>query len=87
MTHHGLPLCITADQGTELKNLPIREFAELHKIKLHYISVNNPQSNGSIERFHSTILEHIRILDQEETNTWNNELMLYAILGYNNSIH
>lgn len=87
MTHHGLPTCLTADRGTEFKNLPLKEFAQLHKINLHYISVNNPASNGLIERFHSTILEHIRILEQTRPELSTNELMLYSVLGYNNSIH
>lgn len=87
MSHHGIPLAITADQGTEFKNLPLKEFALLHKINLHFISVNNPQSNGAIERFHSTILEHIRILTKTRCELSTEELMLYAILGYNNSIH
>lgn len=87
MTHHGLPLSVTADQGTEFKNLPLKEFAALHKINLHYTSVNNPQSNGAIERFHSTILEHIRLLQEKHKQAPITELMLFAVLAYNNSIH
>lgn len=87
MTHHGLPLNITADQGTEFKNLPLQEFAALHKINLHFTSVNNPQSNGAIERFHSTILEHIRLLQEKHKQSPITELMLFAVLAYNNSIH
>lgn len=87
MTHHGLPLNITADQGTEFKNLPLKEFAALHKINLHFTSVNNPQSNGAIERFHSTILEHIRLIQQKHKQSPITEVMLFAILAYNNSIH
>lgn len=87
MTHHGLPLNITADQGTEFKNLPLKESAALHKICLHFTSVNNPQSNGAIERFHSTILEHIRLLQEDHKQSPITELMLFAVLAYNNSIH
>lgn len=87
MTHHGLPLNITADQGTEFKNLPLKEFANLHKINLHFTSVNNPQSNGAIERFHSTIIEHIRLLQEKHKQSTITELMLFAVLAYNNSIH
>jgi hypothetical protein len=87
MSHHGPPLCITADQGTEFKNQLIRELAKLHKIKLHLISVNNPESNGAIERFHSTILEHIRIISKNHSDLTTHEIMVYAIIGYNNSIH
>ena len=55
---------------------------------MHYITVNNPQSNGAIERFHSTIIEHLRVI-REKMKIKNDILnqMPYAILGYNNSIH
>lgn len=87
ISHHGVPISVTADQGTEFKNLLIQEFFNLHKIKLHFISVNNPQSNGAIERFHSTILEHIRVLSVTQPDLNTNQLMVYAVIGYNNSIH
>lgn len=76
------------DNGTELKNSLVQEFFKIHKVELHFISVNHPQSNGSIERLHSTLIEHLRII-----RTKNNgkidilNQMPYAILGYNNSIH
>lgn len=87
MTHHNLPINITVDQGTEFKNLPLKEYAALHKINLHFTSVNNPQSNGAIERFHSTITEHIRLLQEKHKQSTITELMLFAVLAYNSSIH
>ena len=88
MTHHGLPTLFVMDNGTELKNAIVKEFLKVHGIKSHYITVNNPQSNGAIERFHSTIIEHLRII--RETTKGKNDIlnqMPYALLGYNNSIH
>jgi hypothetical protein len=40
-----------------------------------------------IERFHSTIIEHLRILRDKKKGLNIKEQMPYAILGYNTSIH
>ena len=87
ITHHGIPHTIVADSGTEFKNGLIQEFVNMHKIKIHYTTPDNPQSNGIIERFHSTIIEHIRILRESKKSLNIKEQMPYALIGYNNSIH
>lgn len=88
MCHHGSPHIVVMDQGTELKNTVVLEFFKTHQIKTHFITVNNPQSNGAIERFHSTLIEHLRVLRAKNNGKIDilNQ-MPYAILGYNNSIH
>lgn len=87
MAHYGLPHKITCDSGPEFKNNLVENFCETHKITLHYITPRNPNSNSPIERFHSTLVEELRILKQETPNRSINTQMLYAILGYNNTIH
>lgn len=84
--YYGVPKSLTMDNGTEFKNDTVRQCLELHKIDVHYITPNNPSSNGLIERLHSTIIEHIRLLKQTNNEPIKN-LMNYAIIAYNNSIH
>lgn len=87
-SHHGIPKQIIIDNGTEFKNSVVTELLELHKIKIHFISPYHPQSNGQIERFHSTIIEHIRLLNTQGFAKISVRMkMLYAILSYNHSIH
>lgn len=86
-THHGLPLTIVSDQGPEFTNQLFSEFTRLHKIQHHKTLANSPNENGIVERFHSTILEHLRILKLEQCSEPITNLMPYAILGYNSSIH
>lgn len=87
-SHHSIPKQIIVDNGREFKNLLITELLGLHKIKVHFICPNHPDSNGIIERFHSTILENIRILNTRGfLKTPVHLKMIYAILGYNHSIH
>lgn len=87
-SHHGIPKQIIVDNGTEFKNSLISELLGLHKVKVHFCTPNHPQSNGVIERFHSTITEHIRLLNtQGFLKTPIKMKMMYAILAYNHSIH
>lgn len=86
-THHGLPLTMTTDQGTEFVNKLVAEFLKVHKVNHHKIAVNAPNENGIIERFHGTILEHLRILKLNKPNEHSKHLVPYALLAYNSSIH
>lgn len=87
--HHGIPKQIIADNGGEFKNDLLQELLKLHKIDIHFISSQHPESNGMVERFHSTVIEHIRILNNRE-NFKNESIetkVKYAIIAYNNSKH
>lgn len=87
-SHHGIPTKIILDNGTEFKNTMVTELLQLHKIKIHFCSPEHPQSNGVIERLHSTLTEHIRLLNNQGfNNTSITQKMKYAILAYNHSIH
>lgn len=86
-THHGIPSTIVTDQGPEFTNALFSEFTKLHKIQHHKILAHTPNDNGIVERFHSTILEHLRILKLEKKNEPAINLMPYAVLAYNSSIH
>jgi transposase InsO family protein len=83
---YGVPTAITSDCGTEFENETIKELLEFHKISIHFTTPRNPESNGMIERFHSTIIESIRMLKQNYRESIIN-LMKYAIIAYNNTIH
>lgn len=86
-THHGLPLTIVTDRGPEFTNQLFMEFVRLHKIQHHKILAYTPNENGMVERLHSTLLEHLRILKLENRGESVINLMLYAVLAYNGSIH
>lgn len=86
-THHGLPLTIVTDNGTEFTNQLFAEFIRLHKINHHRTLPNSPNDNGIIERFHSTLLEHLRILRLRQKDEPTINQMPYAILAYNSSVH
>lgn len=84
---YGTPHKISCDPGTEFNNELLKEITELHKIKLHIGTPNNPNSMGMVERFHSTLIEIYRIAKYEQKYTDAASVMTYAIIAYNNSIH
>lgn len=86
-THHGIPYTLVTDNGPEFTNQLFAEFVRLHKIQHHRIAPHTPNENGIVERFHSTILEHLRILKLEQKNESVLSLINYALLAYNSSIH
>lgn len=87
ISHQGLPLKITTDNGGKFKNKCLEEFCKLHKIELHFTTPKNSNSNCPIERFHSTIAEEIGCLKIAKPQDNINNLMTYALIGYNNAIH
>lgn len=86
-THHNVPSKIVCDEGREFQNNVFKEFCKMNKIELHFTTVNNPNSNAPVERFHSTILEKLRILKLKNPNEQPCNLMISAVLIYNQSIH
>lgn len=86
-THHGMPITVVSDNGPEFSNQLVIEFLKLHNIQHHKVVSHTPNENGIVERFHSTILEHLRILKIQQRNESVINLMSYALLAYNNSIH
>lgn len=86
-THHGIPITIVSDNGPEFSNQLFSEFVRIHKMQHHKVAPHTPNENGIVERFHSTILEHLRILKLEKKGESVINMMPYAILGYNSSIH
>lgn len=87
ISHHDRPKRITCDQGKEFKNNAFEEYLTLLNIDLHFTTPHNPNSNAFIERFHSTIIEKLRVLNVKEPKEkpWNQ--MITAIWIYNQSIH
>jgi len=87
--NYNIPDEITHDAGTEFNNKLVMELLKLYKIKPHITCINNPKSNGIRERFHSTLIEHLRITNQREEfkNATNENKMKLAQIAYNNSIN
>lgn len=86
---YNIPKRITLDNGGEFQNMTFREMAKVYNIDLHFITPNHPNANGQIERFHSTLLEHIRIfkLNKKHNKTPIEQLILLSLIAYHSTIH
>lgn len=83
-----IPKLITFDSGSEFQKL-VKECLQIHRINVHFTSVGHHSSNGDIERLHSTLIEHCRLLKaQPEFSTLNiTRIVHYALVAYNESYH
>lgn len=86
-THHGYPLTLVTDNGTEFVNQIVKEFLKLHNIEHNTTMPHAPNQNGMIERFNSTLLEHLRLLKVKHKNETAKNLIPYALIAYNSSVH
>ena len=84
---HGTPKELVMDNGLEFNNATLKELLKLHKIMPHFTTPQNPNSNSPIERLHSTLLEHIRIMKNKKITDDTKLLMKLAILAYNSTNH
>lgn len=84
---YGIPKKISSDPGMEFNNQLIKEFLSLHKIERHIGTINNPNSMGLVERFHSTLIEIYRLAKYEQKCTDAASIMSYSIMAYNHTIH
>lgn len=71
----------------EFNNSLIRLFCRENNIIAHFTTPNSHTGNSDIERLHSTLLEHIRILKNTNNSLELEEIMIKAVGFYNNSIH
>lgn len=83
----GVPKQIVSDEGTEFQNDVVKELLKSHKITIHFTTPYHHESNGPVERFHSTITEHLRLLREQDKDGDVLSLMPYAIIAYNSTNH
>lgn len=82
----GKPKLIITDQERACTTIDLKDFLAQNNIDLHFASINSSNSNSTVERLHSTLAEHLRIIVNTEKTT--TECALFkALHAYNNSIN
>ena len=87
---YGSPQRIVCDNEPALKSAEIRGILRNLNIDVHYTPPNHSKSNGSVERFHSTLLEIYRCTKeeyQEHEDLSKKELFRISCTLYNNTVH
>ena len=83
--YFGAPRVVLTDQGSNFLNKFTRRIAKRFKIKQIKTTAYHPATNGSIERKHCTLAEHIKMY-VESLSDWDQWLHL-ATFSYNTNVH
>lgn len=65
----GIPLSIKADNGPQFPSVGFRQFCENNNIELINTTPYWPQENGEVERQNRSLLNRLKI-SQEEKRDW-----------------
>ncbi|GFO13362.1 gypsy retrotransposon integrase-like protein 1 [Plakobranchus ocellatus] len=85
-TRLGFPKEIQSDRGQQFMSNLLAEFNSLCDIK-HFVSTPyHPQTNGIVERFHSTLKSIIRKLSHESPSEWS-RFVPAALFAYRGQVH
>ncbi|KAL1123041.1 hypothetical protein AAG570_002129 [Ranatra chinensis] len=80
----GLPGALVMDKGWEFNNAKVRTLLKEFHVNAHFTTPGHPRSHGTVERLHSTIMEHLFLLKLDR-GLEGSEAIARAILAYNNS--
>ncbi|KAJ8730401.1 hypothetical protein PYW07_017439 [Mythimna separata] len=86
ITLFGIPKMILTDQGTNFTAELFKQTCKLLKIKQLWSTPYHPQTQGALERSHSTLKEYLKSYINEEQNNWH-RFVYTAMLAYNSAIH
>ncbi|CAF4870377.1 unnamed protein product [Pieris macdunnoughi] len=82
----GIPKSILTDQGTNFTSDLFKKTCEFLKIKNLWASPYHPQTQGALERSHSTLKEYLKSYINKEQSNWP-RYVYTAMLAYNTSVH
>lgn len=70
-----------------MRSIEIRTLLENLNVQIHFTPPNHSKSNGTVERFHSTLGEIYRCLKPAYPDLNDKELFRIACTTYNNTVH
>ena len=82
----GIPDKLITDAGREFKNKQVGDLLSEFGITTHCTTPGHTRSHGAIERVHSTITEHLHLLELGK-GIVGPEAIYRAVVAYNHSIH
>ena len=82
----GIPKMILTDQGTNFTAELFKKTCEFLKIKQLWSTPYHPQTQGALERSHSTLKEYLKSYVNENQDNWP-RYVFTAMLAYNTAVH
>lgn len=86
ITIFGIPETILSDQGTDFTSNLIKDINKLFKTKHIFSSPYHPQTNGALERSHSTLKDYLKHYINDKQTNWD-EYVPLAMFTYNTHYH
>lgn len=87
ITGYATPKKIICDNEPALKSIEIRSLFQRLNIQVEYTPSNHSQSNGLVERFHSTLSEIFRCIKEKHDDLSQKQIFKIALGLYNQTIH
>nr|CAI5826123.1 unnamed protein product [Callosobruchus analis] len=82
----GIPKFMVTDQGKDFTSELLGHVSKLFKIKHINCTAYHPQSNGALERNHSTLADYLKHYINNDQTDWD-KWIDFAMFSYNTTIH
>ncbi|GBM09461.1 Retrovirus-related Pol polyprotein from transposon 412, partial [Araneus ventricosus] len=83
---YGVPMILHSDQGTNFNSALFTELCKLLGILKTRTTALHPESDGMVERFNRTILNHLSLFVSRNQTDWDTHLPLF-LLAYRSAEH
>ncbi|GBM94250.1 Transposon Ty3-I Gag-Pol polyprotein, partial [Araneus ventricosus] len=83
---YGVPMILHSDQGTNFNSALFTKLCELWGILKTRTTALHPESDGMVERFNRTILNHLSLFVSRNQTDWDTHLPLF-LLAYRSAEH
>ncbi|GBL81190.1 Retrovirus-related Pol polyprotein from transposon 412 [Araneus ventricosus] len=86
ISRYGVPMILHSDQGTNFNSALFTELCKLLGILKTRTMALHPESDGMVERFNRTILNHLYLFVSKNQTDWDTHLPLF-LLAYRSADH
>jgi Integrase zinc binding domain/Integrase core domain len=86
ISHYGIPKSVLTDLGSQFTSELMKQMSKLFKIEHLKTTAYHPQTNGALERSHSTLKDYLTHFITENLDNWD-EFVPLAMFCYNTSVH
>ncbi|GBL81222.1 Transposon Ty3-I Gag-Pol polyprotein [Araneus ventricosus] len=86
ISRYGVPMILHSDQGTNFNSGLFTELCKLLGILKTRTTALHPESDGMVERFNRTILNHLSLFVSKNQTDWDTHLPLF-LLAYRSADH
>lgn len=83
----GTPKLVVCDNEAAFHSIEVRGFLQRLQVEMYFTPSNHSETNGTVERFHSTLSEIFLCIKPSYNDLTNKEIYRIATALYNSTIH